>query len=95
MDDYKKLLEEARKDMPEHVFNKEKTGQLMAKKIKDIKEAIRFGIEVELDSINYYQEIKRFMPDYQKDAVDKIVEEERNHFLKLSDIKKTLKRDTA
>ena len=75
----------------EHVFSKQKTGELMAKKIKDVKEAIQFGIEVELDSINYYQEIKRFIPNYQKDTIEKIIEEERGHFLKLSDIKKTLK----
>jgi len=75
----------------EHVFSKEKTGELMAKKVKDVKEAIQFGIEVELDSINYYQEIKRFIPNYQKDTMEKIIEEERGHFLKLSDIKKTLK----
>lgn len=75
----------------EHVFSKEKMGQLVAKKVKDIKESIQFGIEVELDSINYYQEIKRFIPDYQKDTIEKIIEEERSHFLKLSDIKKTLK----
>jgi len=75
----------------EHVFSKEKIGELMAKKVKDVKEAIQFGIEVELDSINYYQEIKRFIPDYQKDTIEKIIEEERGHFLKLSDIKKTLK----
>ncbi len=75
----------------EHVFSKEKTGELMAKKVKDVKEAIQFGIEVELDSINYYQEIKRFIPDYQIVTIEKIIEEERGHFLKLSDIKKTLK----
>ena len=75
----------------EHVFSKEKTGGLMAKKVKDVKEAVQFGIEAELDSINYYQEIKRFVPDYQEDAIEKIIEEERSHFLKLSDIKKTLK----
>ncbi len=75
----------------EHVFSKEKTGELMAKKVKDVKEAIQFGVEVELDSINYYQEIKRFIPDYQKGTIEKIIEEERSHFLKLSDIKKTLK----
>jgi len=75
----------------EHVFSKEKTGQIMAKKIKDIKEAVQFGIEVELDSINYYQEIKRFVSEHQKDIIEKIVEEERSHFLKLSGIKKTLK----
>ena len=75
----------------EHVFSKEKTGQLMAEKVKDIKGAIQFGIEVELDSINYYQEIKRFVPDYQKTVIEKIVDEERGHFLKLSGIKKSLK----
>ncbi|MFA5337607.1 MAG: hypothetical protein WC330_04685, partial [Candidatus Omnitrophota bacterium] len=67
-----------------------KTGELVARKIQDIKEAVQFGIEIELDSINYYQEIKRFVPDYQKNTIDKIVDEERGHFLKLSNIKKTL-----
>jgi len=75
----------------EHVFSKEKTGELMVNKARYVKEAIQFGIEVELDSINYYQEIKRFIPDYQKDIIEKIIEEERSHFLKLSNIKKTLK----
>lgn len=75
----------------EHVFSKEKTGELMANKMKDIKEAIQFGIEVELDSINYYQEIKRFVSDHQKSIIEQIVDEERSHFLKLSNIKKTLK----
>ncbi|HPM42298.1 MAG TPA: ferritin family protein [Candidatus Omnitrophota bacterium] len=74
----------------EHVFSKDKTGQLMAKKVKDVKEAIQFGIEVELDSINYYQEIRRFVPDYQKEAIEKIIEEERGHFLKLSNIKRSI-----
>ena len=74
----------------EHVFSKERTGEVVAKKIKDIKEAVQFGIEVELDSINYYQEIKQFVSDYQKSAIDKIIEEERSHFLKLSNLKKML-----
>lgn len=77
----------------EHVFSKERTGEIMAKKLNDIREAIQFGIEVELDSINYYQEIKQFVPNYQKDTMDKIVEEERSHFLKLSNMKKTLPKE--
>lgn len=77
----------------EHVFSREKTGQLMAKKIKAVKKAIDFGIAVELDSITYYQEIKNFVPEYQRQVIEKIIEEERSHFLKLSNIKKTLKEE--
>lgn len=77
----------------EHVFNKERAGEVAARKIKDIREAVQFGIEIELDSINFYQEIKQFVLDHQKDTIDKIIEEERSHFLKLSNIKKTLQKE--
>jgi rubrerythrin len=51
---------------------------------------IGFGIRMELDSIAYYQETKNFVPASQKSVIDRIIEEERKHFLKLSDLKNTL-----
>lgn len=54
--------------------------------------AIDFGIRRELDSITYYQEIRNFVPANQRNLIDKIIEEERSHFVKFSDLKKTLQK---
>jgi len=72
----------------EHIFTKEKKGSLMAKKIKTAKEAIDFAISIELDSILYYLEAKNLVPLHEREVINKIVEEERNHYLKLYNIKK-------
>ncbi|MBN2460472.1 MAG: ferritin family protein [Candidatus Cloacimonetes bacterium] len=50
--------------------------------------ALEFGIWRELDTILYYQEIKKYMPAQQLDQVDKIIAEERKHFLRLIELKK-------
>ena len=60
-------------------------------KLKDIISALEFGIRRELDSILYYQEMKNFVPEQQHSSIDRIIEEERNHFLELSGIKKLYK----
>ena len=52
--------------------------------------AVDFGMIIEVDSIAYYNEIKNFVPEEQKRMIDKIISEERKHFLKLSELKKTL-----
>jgi len=50
--------------------------------------AIDFAMQRELDSILFYQEIKQFVPKKEFGLIDKIIEEERHHFAKLSDTKK-------
>jgi len=75
----------------EHIFSKEQTGLLMAKKIKTAMEAVKFAIGIELDSIYYYQEAKKFIPERQGSTIEKIIEEERSHYLKLLDVQKALK----
>lgn len=49
-----------------------------------------FGIRMELDSISYYQEAKNFVPQNRQNVIDRIIEEERKHFVKLSELKKEL-----
>jgi rubrerythrin len=70
-----------------HVFTKEKKGQLMARKIKTAKEALEFAIRAEIDSILYYMEAKNLVPEDQKGIIDKVIEEERKHYLKLVKMK--------
>lgn len=58
--------------------------------IKDEKAAVEFGIRRELDSILYYQEIKSFVPEKNSHLIDKVIGEERKHFIRLSQLKKEL-----
>jgi rubrerythrin len=55
-------------------------------------DALDFGIRRELDSIMYYIETKVFVPETQHKIIDKIIEEERNHFVKLSQLKDEMKK---
>ncbi|MCX7916816.1 MAG: ferritin family protein [bacterium] len=61
-------------------------------KREDILEAINFGIRRELDSIMYYLEIKDLIPETQHLELDKIIKEERSHFVRLSNLKKQMER---
>lgn len=56
--------------------------------LNDILNVLNFGIKSELDSILFYHESKRMLPSSQYDVIDKIIEEERHHFLKLLELKK-------
>ncbi|MCM8801284.1 MAG: ferritin family protein [Candidatus Omnitrophica bacterium] len=74
----------------EHIFTKEKQAQVMAKKIKNIKEAIDFALQIELDSILYYLEAKNLVSTDQVSILNKVIDEEHRHYLKLSEMKKNL-----
>lgn len=69
------------------IFTKE-TMEEELKQINDEQSALDFAIKRELDSIFYYHEIKRFVPENQYSVIDQIIEEERKHFTKLSGVKK-------
>ncbi len=53
-----------------------------------ITDIIDFAIRRELDSIMYYLETKPLVPPGQQNQVEKIIEEERRHFLQLSELRK-------
>ena len=72
------------------IFSKEKLEEKISK-IGDLVSAIEFGMNIERDSILYYQDIKNLVPENRRIPIDKIIEEERRHFLKLLEIKKTTK----
>jgi len=67
------------------------TKEIMDKQLSNIKstaDALDFAIQRELDSILYYHEIKKLVPAGQHEAIEKIIEEERKHFLSLTAMKK-------
>jgi rubrerythrin len=65
------------------IFTPKKLSEEM-KKIDDVPSALKFAIDRELDSILYYQEVKNLVSPSQRGLVDKIIEEERRHFVKLT-----------
>lgn len=52
--------------------------------------ALDFAIRRELDSIMYYIEIKNVVPENQHHIIDRIIKEERNHFVRLSKMKEDM-----
>ena len=69
------------------IFTKEIMDQQLAK-VKDTSAALDFAIQRELDSILYYHEIKKLVPAAQHGTLEQIIEEERKHYLALTEMKK-------
>ncbi|MCK4352928.1 ferritin family protein [candidate division WOR-3 bacterium] len=68
------------------------TNEMLNKEISQIKDtvsAMNFAIQMELDSILYYEEVKKFVSESQHISINKIIDEERKHFLKLVELKKS------
>jgi rubrerythrin len=59
-------------------------------KITTVEDALEFAIQKEIESILYYLEMKNFVPASQREEIDRIIEEERLHYLRLSDLKRNL-----
>ena len=71
------------------IFTKEIMDQKLSK-VTDTNSALDFAIQRELDSILYYHEIKKLVPAAQHEDIEKIIEEERKHFLYLTAMKKSI-----
>jgi rubrerythrin len=60
-------------------------------KIDNVADAVEFAIEKEIESILYYLEMRNLVPEGpQRDQIDKLVEEERRHYLRLSEVKRQM-----
>lgn len=51
-------------------------------------DAVEFGIQREIESILYYLETRNFVPESQRADIDRIIDEERKHYLRLIDLKR-------
>lgn len=74
----------------QHIFVKKTDIEKKAAQLKSDKETIDVGLGAERDSILYYLEMRNFVPDNEKSIVEKIIDEERRHYTKLSEIKKII-----
>jgi rubrerythrin len=75
------------------IFTHDEAGIEMARKAKSDIEALELGIRVEKDSILFYMEMQRFVPDTEKNVVQNLIEQEREHLTKLSGIRDTVEKE--
>ena len=74
----------------EYVFTKARKGEEIAGKVKSDREAIETGIGFEKDSILFYEEMKNLVGQGAHQTIDKLIEQEKEHLRKLSQLKSSL-----
>jgi len=62
----------------------------LAVKASDDKEAIRFAFNFEKDTLLYFYQIRDIVKAADREVVDRIINEEKNHIRKLAEVKKNL-----
>ncbi len=72
------------------IFTRKEKDQAMSDTL-DTLSAIRFSMGREVDSILYYHEAKQFLDKKHYAEIDRIIDEERKHFVKLADLEKKLR----
>lgn len=66
-----------------NIFNNKNAGQLLATRMNTPDEIYNFAIRIELESIVFYMDSKDYVPQTQAAVIDRIIKEERSHYLKL------------
>ena len=74
----------------QHVFTQENKGAEIARKIAADKEAVELGIKFEMDSIVFYEGMKKVVPEYDQKVVEELIKQEQTHLVKLTAIKNNL-----
>jgi rubrerythrin len=75
----------------DNVIFTEEQLEKQQKEVKDVLSAVKFAMQKELDSVLYYHEVEKFVSPEQRNLIEKIIEEERKHYAKLSEMKENLK----
>jgi len=71
----------------ENVFARGDAMKQLAQKAKNDKEAIDLAIGFEKDSVLFFGELKKFVPEADQTTVEQVIDEEREHLVKLLDLK--------
>jgi rubrerythrin len=71
------------------VFFKDENKMSLSETFDALK-ALEFAIQMELDSVVFYQEMKIFVPVEDNKKIESIINEEWRHFTQLSEAKKSL-----
>lgn len=73
----------------DRIIFSQKTFEKKLNEISDVISAIDFAIGAELDSILYFQEMKKMVPENNQKKIEIIIKQERKHFVKLAKLKKS------
>jgi len=71
-----------------HVFTQADKGKEVAKSITSDEEAIERGIRAEIDSIIFYEGMKKVVPEHECKVIDELIKQEQDHLRQLSELKK-------
>jgi rubrerythrin len=74
------------------VFRNDDAACAMAQKAGSASEAITIGLSAEKDSILFYLNLRELVLRPQREAVDRVIEEEKAHVRQLSDLLKGFSR---
>ena len=72
------------------VFSNDQVARQTAQRVGSEAEAIQIACQAEKDSILFYSEMRDLVRQSDREAINKIIEEERSHLKQLSDLKKSL-----
>ncbi|HHS12789.1 MAG TPA: hypothetical protein ENN03_03355 [bacterium] len=67
---------------------REVSGDEFAKNVKDPVQAIQYGIGFEKDAILLFMELARYVQESNKDVIEKLMDEERQHVVSLLKLRK-------
>ncbi|MCK5160625.1 MAG: ferritin family protein [Candidatus Aureabacteria bacterium] len=73
-----------------YVFTRKNKGSEIAEKIKSDNEAVDLGIKFEKESIVFYEGMKNVVPEKERGVIEALINQEKNHLLKLIEIKDSL-----
>ena len=76
------------KAMVDDMLYKQVSASSLSKFVKNPLSAITIGIGFEKDAILFFGELLKFMPSHNRDAVEKLIEEEKRHIIYLSELKR-------
>ena len=71
----------------QYVFTKKNKGAELAGSVGSRDEGIDVGITFEKDSILFFEEVKKAVPEKDRAAIDLLIEEEKKHLKQLLDLK--------
>ena len=71
----------------QYVFTQKGKGEEVASSVKDFSEGIGVALGFERDSINFFEEVKKMVPEKDKGLIDKVIQEEKKHIKQLLDKK--------
>ena len=73
----------------EYVFTEKDQGTELAKATATDQEAVDMGIRFEKESIIFYDGMKQVVPDKDHKTIDALIAQEKDHLIKLIDLKKS------